>query len=513
MAQEPRRTLARLRFFGSGGTSAPRNFDDLPLSEATLTALRRVFRYETMSEPQIRVLPAMLSTSCDFVVQAHTGTGKTLSFLIPAVEAMTDQKGVSLLVITPTRELAVQVAREAEMLLSEHKQQVVTLIGGTSPRQDQLALRRKKPRVVVATPGRLLEHFERTFLFPTLFESLDHLVLDEADRLLDLGFIDTIKQITAYLPRQRRTALFSATIPESLLDVATKVCRKNYEMVNCVVEEATAPMQQFYAVLPGHQIMTALYNVLMTEMARDRYKYKILVFFATARLTSFMAQFFRQQLRIGVYEIHRRRDMDARMATQARFQSDPSGVLFSSDVSARGMDYPGVTLVVQVGAPAARDNYIHRIGRTARAGKDGQALLLLGDQETGFLRAVEDLPLVPYPNTELQRVNEIVLRATKSWISSAALHASATAAFASLLVHYKATHRVLHMSDDAVIQAAGDLLLGCGLTDQPVITKRLGIMLGLERHPMIKCATRLGEDMEDDDEKSVTSEKRRSWRG
>ena len=98
-------------------------------------------------------------------------------------------------------------------------------------------------------------------------------------------------------------------------------------------------------------------------------------------------------------------------------------------------------------------------------------------------------------------------------ISSAALHASATAAFASLLVHYKATHRVLHMSDDAVIQAAGDLLLGCGLTDQPVITKRLAIMLGLERHPMIKCATRLGEDMEDDDEKSVTSEKRRSWRG
>ncbi|CAJ1366925.1 unnamed protein product [Effrenium voratum] len=254
--------------------------------------------------------------------------------------------------------------------------------------------------------------------------------------------------------------------------------------------------EQTYVVLPGHQCLAALYNIIMTEMAANRYSYKILVFFATARMTAFMAQFFRQQLSIGVFEIHRRREASARTSTQQRFQEAQSGILFSSDVSARGLDYPNVTMVVQFGAPATREMYIHRVGRTARAGKTGEAVLILGELERAFLAAVkDDLPITQHKKAgELQRVNE--LQATTSWLANAPLRTAASASFASLLVHYKATHRVLHMQEDDVIQAASDLLLGCGLVDQPVISKRLAVMLGIEKNPLIQCASRLGDQDE-----------------
>merc|ERR1740129_2072603 len=142
-------------------------------------------------------------------------------------------------------------------------------------------------------------------------------------------------------------------------------------------------------------------------------------------MTSFMAQFFRQQLRIGVREIHRRRDAAARVDTQARFQDGRAGVLFSSDVSARGMDYPNVTLVVQFGAPPSREHYIHRVGRTARAGKLGRAVLLLGELEQGFLRTVEDLPLTPLQDEDsLRRTSELLVRGMTSWVSSASMRAA-----------------------------------------------------------------------------------------
>jgi len=479
---------------------SPSKFADLELSEATQTALREGFGYQELSQVQAQVLPMALAKNFDLVVRAHTGTGKTLAFLIPAIEKLAAEpagQGVAILVVSPTRELALQIGREAETLLSLHDISLMTMIGGTSTRHDQVSLRRIKPRVLVSTPGRLLEHLERTYLFATLVQNLQTLVLDEADRLLSLGFLPEVREIVSYLPTQRRTMLFSATMPESVMDVVSKACRGNYRYIDCVGEESqstASTAEQSYVVLNGHQCLAALYNLIMNEMAADRYGYKILVFFATARLTTFMAQFFREQLRMGVYEIHRRRDADARIATQERFKEAQSGILFSSDVSARGMDYPNVTLVLQFGAPATREMYIHRVGRTARAGKSGQAVLILGELESSFLTAVQDLPIRQHERAEeLKRVNELLIKATTSWLASAPLRAAASAAFASLLVHYKATHRILHMEDDAVIQAASDLLLGCGLVDQPVISRRLGVMLGLEKNPLIQCARRIGE--------------------
>eukprot|EP00929_Paragymnodinium_shiwhaense_P051495 TRINITY_DN25906_c0_g1_i1.p1 TRINITY_DN25906_c0_g1~~TRINITY_DN25906_c0_g1_i1.p1 ORF type:complete len:596 (+),score=67.42 TRINITY_DN25906_c0_g1_i1:55-1842(+) len=507
----------------------PQSFDDLPtLSEDTRSALRENFKYYELSEVQQRVLPIALSqrgSKSDLMVRAHTGTGKTLAFLIPAVEAMVknqpEGKGVATVVIAPTRELAIQIGQEAEKLLEHHGVGVVVLTGGvTKVKGDQVVIRKVKPRLIVATPGRLLLHFERTFLFPTLFEGCETLILDEADRLLDLGFVEEVKEIVAYLPPQRRTMLFSATIPQNVTDVATRICRGRYIKVDCVGDDqvaTTTMLDQSYAVFPGHQLLGALYNLLMGEMERDRFGYKVLVFFPTARLTAFMAQFFREQLRLAVYEIHRRREPEARLAAQDKFRFDQSGIMFSSDVSARGMDYPNVTLVIQFCAPASREMYIHRVGRTARAGTEGRGVLLLGELERDFLKVVEDLPLKPYGDSEngkdpLLRVNELLVQATRSWLTSASLRTSASAAFASMLMHYKATHRVLHMVDDDVIQAASDVLLGCGLVDQPVVTKRFAVMLGLEKHPQLQCASPLGEE-EAEGQTDLSPNRRASWRG
>eukprot|EP00913_Durusdinium_trenchii_P001369 g1266.t1 len=324
------REKIRLNESGEERTSVPERFSELPISEETQRALHEVFGYHEMSKVQAQVIPEALAKNQDLVVRAHTGTGKTLAFLIPAVEKLlhTPTHGVAMLVISPTRELALQIHREAETLLSHHEISSLSMIGGTNQRQDQVSLRRRKPRVLIATPGRLLEHLERragqpdragwterddrwtdrTYLFPTLFENLQTLVLDEADRLLSLGFLPEVKEIVSYLPSRRRTMLFSATMPETVMDVISKACRGNYRYIDC--ESQTALMaQQSYVVLPGHQCLAALYNLIINEMASDRYGYKILVFFATARMTSFMAQFFRQQLHLGVFEIHRRREV------------------------------------------------------------------------------------------------------------------------------------------------------------------------------------------------------------
>ncbi|CAK9082336.1 DEAD-box ATP-dependent RNA helicase 26, partial [Durusdinium trenchii] len=308
------REKIRLNESGEERTSVPERFSELPISEETQRALHEVFGYHEMSKVQAQVIPEALAKNQDLVVRAHTGTGKTLAFLIPAVEKLlhTPTHGVAMLVISPTRELALQIHREAETLLSHHEISSLSMIGGTNQRQDQVSLRRRKPRVLIATPGRLLEHLERTYLFPTLFENLQTLVLDEADRLLSLGFLPEVKEIVSYLPSRRRTMLFSATMPETVMDVISKACRGNYRYIDCVGEETTSQTalmaQQSYVVLPGHQCLAALYNLIINEMASDRYGYKILVFFATARMTSFMAQFFRQQLHLGVFEIHRRRE-------------------------------------------------------------------------------------------------------------------------------------------------------------------------------------------------------------
>ncbi|CAK0840183.1 unnamed protein product [Prorocentrum cordatum] len=322
--------------------------------------------------------------------------------------------GVGTLVVAPSRELVLQITREVELLCSYHPLQVVPLIGGSRLDRDEAAIRRRRPGIVVATPGRIVEHFETTHRFPSLFEALGTLVLDECDSLLD----EQHSAVGALLgslpaPRSRQTLLVSATIPQPVRDLARRLCGPGHRVIDCVGDGPATQdaVVQMYAVAPALLLPTALRNALELEKEENPSRHKAIVFFPTARLAAFMARVFRDRLRMRVHEIHARVDGPLRIVAQHEFAQSPSGVLFTSaggpvsplappgpsGVSGRGMDYPDVTLVVQVLAPESRDQYVHQVGRTARGGKLGCSLLLLADAEVGFLEHLADLPLSEHP--------------------------------------------------------------------------------------------------------------------
>uniref|UniRef100_A0A0G4GA42 ATP-dependent RNA helicase n=1 Tax=Chromera velia CCMP2878 TaxID=1169474 RepID=A0A0G4GA42_9ALVE len=478
-----------------------------------------------MTQTQAAMLSQALQepggVDADLLVQARTGSGKTLGFLVPLVERLRRKPcvGVGGLVLAPTRELVLQLSREAEQLLSFQPLTVLPLVGGISRREDQKNIRRTKPHVIIATPGRLLDHLEGSFLFHTLFEDLQVLVLDEADRLLDMGFTDTLRSISGYLPESRTTFLVSATINKTVEQVAGKVCRKKFKFLDCrrkasrgdrereEEEEGTqtlaAPppeIQQRAVVHPSDSTAVCLFNVIMEEMRRDPFRHKILVFFPTARMTSFFALFFREQFRLASYEMHRRKDTASRLHTMQRFMKDEAAVMFSSDISSRGMDYPDVSLVVQVGAPQTRDQYVHRVGRTGRGGKFGRSVLLLSEPEGSFLDLIGDLKVrtqSTQSDAEAQKLlchNELTAMGVSSWQANSQLIYAAQGAFASLLLHFGFLRTKLKMSDDDVIRVASGALLSCGMSDQPVVSRRLATDLQLWGNPLLKTSAALDDD-------------------
>ncbi|KAF8821795.1 DEAD/DEAH box helicase domain-containing protein [Cardiosporidium cionae] len=312
------------------------------------------------------------STSSDFLVQSKTGTGKTLAYLFAIVETLlrTPPTGVGALIIAPTRELALQIQREAQMLLTHQSLEIIALVGGISKREDKINLRRHKPHILIGTAGRLLYHLEETYFFTSLFENLQILVLDEADRLLELGHRLATQKLLSYLPKKRQTFLFSATLSKQMNELIQQACKADYQFLDCIA--STNPTQLLLhqqAILhPAEATLTVLYNILYGEIQKHRYSYKIIVFFQTSRLTAFFSAFFQQQFRMAVYEIHSRRDSTTRLSLSLKFSKDSTGILFASDLCARGMDFPNISLVIQVGAPLNFEQYLHRIGRTARLG-------------------------------------------------------------------------------------------------------------------------------------------------
>eukprot|EP00746_Dinoflagellata_sp_MGD_P144613 gnl/MRDRNA2_/MRDRNA2_77325_c0_seq1.p1 gnl/MRDRNA2_/MRDRNA2_77325_c0~~gnl/MRDRNA2_/MRDRNA2_77325_c0_seq1.p1 ORF type:complete len:453 (+),score=85.64 gnl/MRDRNA2_/MRDRNA2_77325_c0_seq1:32-1360(+) len=341
-------------------------------------------------------------TGVDVVAKAKTGTGKTLAFLIPSLHnALCIQavSAVQVLVLSPTRELAMQTAEEAQSLLQFMPQHMVmTMLGGTNMSTETNKFKRQTPLVIVATPGRLNDHLENSGL-ATHVAQLSVLVFDEADQLLDMGFRPAIEKILRFLPakEKRQTLLFSATFPAQLQSICQTAVRKGHEVVDCIGAEEQASNQQVeqrYCVCTFDDLFSTVLAILSDQVKRP---HKILVFLPTARETQLHAGFLSCAPSLSsttIFEIHSRRSQAQRTKTSDQFRMAVQGILCSSDVSARGMDYPDVTYVLQVGSPSDRAQYLHRLGRTARAGKEGSGLLLLCDWEQYFLQLLTDLPLV-----------------------------------------------------------------------------------------------------------------------
>jgi ATP-dependent RNA helicase MSS116 len=398
-----------------------RRFEELDLHPKSLKALRRQGLHN-LTEIQEKTFDAIVSGK-DVVGRARTGTGKTLSFLLPALERVVRKQeqsslpsGISILVLSPTRELAAQISKETERLVDQHGPEITSQVvfGGSSRREDIEKFQRRLPTVLVATPGRLKDHLASTQLhgktpFIDALQNLQILVLDETDRLLDMGFRRDVTDILSCLPRKRQTLLFSATLPQDVREVVELATRPQYEVVDCIQDEdpatqTNAQTRQSHIILPTEQFWTKTFEYLLDLV--DQGDNKVMVFFPMTSMVELYAQVFNNKFGRRVLELHGKMQQRERTTVSRRFRNASKAILFTSDVSARGVDYPDVTHVVQIGACDSRETYIHRLGRTGRAGKIGRGVLILPKLERDFIRELEGLEVPVDPELETMLVSK-----------------------------------------------------------------------------------------------------------
>ncbi|KXS15237.1 DEAD-domain-containing protein [Gonapodya prolifera JEL478] len=477
-------------------------------------------KFNVMSDVQAATLPLTLQ-GADILAQAKTGTGKTLAFLIPCIQTII-RNGLSphtegilpatpairAVVISPTRELALQIAAEANQLTRKLEIRIHTSTGGTNINKDtkELSL---GPDILVATPGRLEDHLSNPQL-KRLFAHVQVAVLDEADNLLDQGFLPDLKVIFGLLPpaQQRQTLLFSATVPPEVAAIAATILRPAYAHVSTIdptetLTHETVP-QRVVTVpdmldVPGVALQVLLDDFASASRQGAAAGFKAMVFHPTARSAQLYAELLRalsQPSRgtgrptwpasVPIIEIHSRLSTTRRNAAIAEFRSLPSAVMVSSDLTARGMDFPDVTHVVQVGAPANREQYVHRVGRTGRAGKDGSAFMVLGPGEEWARDAVSDLNLVDGGDV-VQRaagngIHETVKRGMRG-VSVETKHS----AYVAWLGNYKSHLRKMGWSPAKLVAEANRMALQGFMLDQvPEIWTVTAGKMGLKGTPGLR---------------------------
>ena len=424
------------------GILSQTRFDTLEtLSQPTRDAINEL-GFDNMTEVQSRTIPLLLKGK-DVLAAARTGSGKTLAFLVPCVELLhharfLPRNGAGVIIISPTRELALQTYGVCDELMAKHHSQTFGLVMGGSNRKTEAEKLAKGGNLLVCTPGRLLDHLQNTPSFN--FRNLQVLVIDEADRILDIGFEEELKQIIKILPKERQTCLFSATQTNKVSDLAKLSFRKSpiYVGVDDDRMESTASgIQQGYCVTPSEQRFLLLFSFLK----RNRNKKKIMVFFSSCNSVKFHSELL-NYVDIQVKDIHGNQKQTKRTATFFDFCNAKQGILLCTDVAARGLDIPQVDWIIQFDPPDDPKEYIHRVGRTARGTKGkGKALLFLLPEEIGFLRYLRKakVPLneYEYPKSKISNVqSQLEKLIEKNYY----LRQSAKSAYRSYLLAYNSHH-------------------------------------------------------------------------
>ena len=382
---------------GSQYRGSPKLFGDLPISKRTLKGLEDAHFIE-MTDIQKCALPVALS-GLDVLATAKTGSGKTLAFLIPILELLIREKwsifdGLGALVLSPTRELALQTFEVLRKIGKHHGLSAGLVIGGKDLRSEQNAISRMN--ILVATPGRLLQHMDQTSIFD--WSSLRILVLDEADRILDLGFKQTIDAILEELPKEKRqTMLFSATQTKEIAALARLSLKDPVTMSIHSAEQHATPdrLIQKYLVCPLNEKLDRLYSFIKGNLHG-----KIIVFLSSCKQVRFVFEAFcKLQPGIPLMHLYGKQKQTKRMAIFNDFCKRPAAAcLFATDVAARGLDFPAIEWVIQVDCPEDVETYIHRVGRTARLDQPGNALLfLLPSEEQAMLKLLIEakVPIAP----------------------------------------------------------------------------------------------------------------------
>ncbi|TPX34004.1 hypothetical protein SmJEL517_g03243 [Synchytrium microbalum] len=414
--------------------SSSSEFASLNLSEPSMKAIQEM-GFTSMTEVQARAIPPAM-TGRDILGAAKTGSGKTLAFLIPTIELLCRLKfkprnGTGALIISPTRELALQIFGVAKELLKHHHQTFGIIMGGANRKAeaDKLA---KGVNLLVATPGRLLDHLQNTRGF--IFKNMKALIIDEADRILEVGFEEEMHQIIKLLPTERQTMLFSATQTTKVDDLARVSLKKAplYINVDENKEKATVEgLEQGYVVCTSE----ARFLLLFTFLKKNPKK-KIIVFFSSCNAVKYHAELL-NYIDIPVLDLHGRQKQQKRTNTFFEFVNAESGVLLCTDVAARGLDIPAVDWIIQYDPPDDPREYIHRVGRTARAGGRGRALLFLLPSELGFLRFLKQakVPLNEYQFPQ-SKVANVQSQLEKLVEKNYYLHKSARDGYRSYLQAY-----------------------------------------------------------------------------
>eukprot|EP00639_Heterosigma_akashiwo_P016570 CAMPEP_0206386852 /NCGR_PEP_ID=MMETSP0294-20121207/16216_1 /ASSEMBLY_ACC=CAM_ASM_000327 /TAXON_ID=39354 /ORGANISM="Heterosigma akashiwo, Strain CCMP2393" /LENGTH=804 /DNA_ID=CAMNT_0053838031 /DNA_START=96 /DNA_END=2510 /DNA_ORIENTATION=+ len=409
-------------------------FDQLPLSYKTKKGLK-ANNFEKMTDIQKMALPHCLAGR-DILGAARTGSGKTLAFLVPVLETLYRQRwtamedGLGALIVSPTRELALQIFDVLRKVGRAHALSAGLVTGGKREFREEQA-RVGRMAVLVATPGRALQHLEQTSHLNV--DNLQVLVLDEADRLLDMGFQRQLDALVGYLPAQRQTLLFSATQTKSVKDLS-RLSLKDPEYVGVHDRDATATPRQL-------QQMVAVCRLpdkfdLLFSFVRSHLKSKMIVFLSTCSQVRYADQLF-CKLRPGlpVLALHGKLKQVKRSAVYFDFLKRPAALLFATDVAARGLDFPAVDWVLQVDCPEDKAMYIHRVGRTARYKSGGKALTLLLESEAGPMREVLKEAKIPVKTVQINpaKATSIAKKAAAMVASDAALKLLAQKAFKSYL--------------------------------------------------------------------------------
>ncbi|ORX98326.1 DEAD-domain-containing protein [Basidiobolus meristosporus CBS 931.73] len=363
-----------------------KKFSDLPISNKTRDGLMKG-NFLELTDIQRKAIPLALSGK-DVLGAAKTGSGKTLSFLVPLLENLYRQKwsqfdGLGALVISPTRELAVQIFQVLCKIGKEHSFSAGLIIGGKDLTVEQERVNRMN--ILVCTPGRLLQHMDQTPGFDC--DNLQVLVLDEADRILDMGFEKTLNAIIDNLPKERQTLLFSATQTKSVRDLARLSLKDpEYVAVHEKSEHSTPQkLQQHYLVCELPQKLDILFSFIKSHLQA-----KALVFLSSCKQVRFAFETFcKMHPGVPLMHLHGKQKQTKRVEIFNKFSTMKSAFLFATDIAARGLDFPAVDWVIQVDCPEDAETYIHRVGRTARYDSVGHALLfLLPSEEKGMIEAL-----------------------------------------------------------------------------------------------------------------------------
>lgn len=420
-------------------------FRELGLSEVMLNALHKK-GFEEPTPIQAKTIPFLLQNGKDLIGKAQTGTGKTAAFGIPLIENIVpDSKKIQAIILTPTRELAIQVTEELSTFAEEQKTRIIAVYGG-QPIERQISRLQRGVDIVVGTPGRVLDHLERRTLD---ISKVSYMVLDEADEMLNMGFIDDIETILKAVPKERRTVLFSATMPPHIERLARNYMR-DYEIISVSSEQISRDnIQQIYFEVSQSDKFEALFRIIDVEESFYG------VVFCRTKVDADEISHKLANRSCRAEALHGDLSQGQREKILQKFRAKKITVLVATDVAARGIDIDNLTHVINYSLPQDPESYVHRIGRTGRAGKSGTAITLITPSEYRKLISIQRIANTKITKQKVPGVQEVII-SKKQRIKNALLEIIAAGNFADL---EPIAEEILQENSDAKIALAALLRL------------------------------------------------------